>query len=289
MPVPDPVPDRFLLGEAVVVPRHRTIRVGDREARVEFLAMQVLLVLVGRVGTVVTKDEILAAVWNDRFVGPEVVTVAISQLRKALGDTPREPVFIETIPRVGYRLLSPVEVTSDAPRATPDGGASPVPPPEENGAPAAQRQPAGWRRLVVGAALALALVVVGWRWLPQPAPSVGVAIQVDAFQNLTGDATLDPMTADLRDGLLTVLSREPRIRAFEPGSAPGDGHLPFRLSGSLRGDRGRVRVMLHATDLRSREILWSKAFTGSDVEALTEDISYSFRKGALPRLLDARD
>ena len=53
-----------------------------------------------------TKDEIIKAVWGDGFFSEEVLTVAVSTLRKALGDNPQNPKYIKTIPRFGYRMLS---------------------------------------------------------------------------------------------------------------------------------------------------------------------------------------
>jgi DNA-binding winged helix-turn-helix (wHTH) protein len=58
-------------------------------------------------GMLLTKDALLDAVWGHQFVSESVLKTAISDLRNALGDNPREPRFIETVPRRGYRFIAP--------------------------------------------------------------------------------------------------------------------------------------------------------------------------------------
>ena len=55
-----------------------------------------------------TRDELLDAVWGETIVGEEALTRAISELRRALGDDPREPRYVETIRKGGYRLAAAV-------------------------------------------------------------------------------------------------------------------------------------------------------------------------------------
>src|SRR5215213_4086365 len=67
----------------------------------------ILLLLVGRHGELVTKEELIARVWSDRVVEENNLTVSISALRKALGQTSggrRE--YIETVPKYGYRFVA---------------------------------------------------------------------------------------------------------------------------------------------------------------------------------------
>ena len=87
-------------------------------------AFDVLHYLVTHPDRLVTKDELLDAVWPETTVTDTVLRVAIGILRKVLGDTAQTPRFIATVPRRGYRFLAPVEErTSAAP-----GLAEPVPP-----------------------------------------------------------------------------------------------------------------------------------------------------------------
>ena len=105
---------RFLVGEWRVDPSLNLIENGDTR-RLEPRVMEVLVFFAQHPNEVLSKDEILEAVWAGDFVGEEALTYSISELRKALGDTARDPSYIETIPRRGYRLIAPVSFSEKEP------------------------------------------------------------------------------------------------------------------------------------------------------------------------------
>jgi DNA-binding winged helix-turn-helix (wHTH) protein len=70
--------------------------------------LAVLSYLVTHPDRLVTKDELLQAVWPETAISDAVVRVAIGTLRKMLGDTLQTPRYIATVPRHGYRFLAPV-------------------------------------------------------------------------------------------------------------------------------------------------------------------------------------
>ena len=71
-------------------------------------AFALLQFLTGQAGRLVSKQELLGAVWPGVFVGDDVLKSTIRELRKALGDHSSEPRFIETAHRRGYRFMAPV-------------------------------------------------------------------------------------------------------------------------------------------------------------------------------------
>jgi len=71
-------------------------------------AFAVLCYLVDHAGRLITQDELLDAVWPDTFVQPEVLKYQIADIRSILGDCPKKPLFIETLPRRGYRFVAKV-------------------------------------------------------------------------------------------------------------------------------------------------------------------------------------
>ena len=74
-----------------------------------------LCYLVERNGQLVTKDELLDAVWRNRCVGEAVLKVCINELRQVLGDNAQAPTYLNTIPRRGYRFLAAVtEIRAEA-------------------------------------------------------------------------------------------------------------------------------------------------------------------------------
>lgn len=83
-------------------------------------AYEVLRCLCRRAGQLVTKQALLDAVWPDTHVSEAVLTVAIAQLREALGDDARRPRCIETAHRRGYRWIGPIAIARDLPEPGPD-------------------------------------------------------------------------------------------------------------------------------------------------------------------------
>lgn len=100
----------FRLGEWVVRRQLNTIENGGEVRTIEPKVMEVLAYLAQHAGEVIPKERILQAVWPDTFVSDEVLTYSISELRKAFDDDAKNPRFIQTIPRRGYRLIAPVRV-----------------------------------------------------------------------------------------------------------------------------------------------------------------------------------
>src|SRR5918911_1245412 len=71
-------------------------------------AFETLVVLVARGGHLVEKDELLKEVWPDSFVEEGSLARNVHELRKALGEGPSENLYIETVPKRGYRFVAPV-------------------------------------------------------------------------------------------------------------------------------------------------------------------------------------
>ena len=90
-------------------------------------AFAVLSYLVEHAGRLVTQNELLDAVWPDTFVQPEVLKYQIADIRSTLGDDPKNPVFIETLPRRGYQFIAAVHdgaaAEPEASSVTGSGGA----------------------------------------------------------------------------------------------------------------------------------------------------------------------
>jgi DNA-binding winged helix-turn-helix (wHTH) protein len=80
---------------------------------VEPKAFRVLLYFLRNPGRLIPKDEILSSVWNDTAVSDNSLTRSIAQLRRVLGDDSREPLYILTVPTVGYRFLCDVGAEED--------------------------------------------------------------------------------------------------------------------------------------------------------------------------------
>jgi len=104
----------FRIGEWLIEPSLNRLSKGDSTIQLELKVMDVLVCLAERAGEVLTRQEIVDRVWATEFISDNTLTHAITEIRNALGDDARNPSFIETIHRRGYRLIAPVEpVPSD--------------------------------------------------------------------------------------------------------------------------------------------------------------------------------
>lgn len=145
-------------------------------------AFAVLCHLAQRPGQLVTKDDLLDAVWGHRFVSESVLKTAINAIRAAVGDDAREPRVVETVPRRGYRFIATLESTA-APAAAvlaPPAGSRTEQPEVEDDAPWVGRDGAlarlgEWLDAVSSPAGGRQLVLVGGE------AGIGKSMLVDRF------------------------------------------------------------------------------------------------------------
>lgn len=108
----------YRVGDWIVHPSVNTIECDGEAVHLEPKVMQVLSTLAADAGEVVTREQLRNAIWRDVFVGEDVLIRAISELRRAFADDPKNPHTIQTIPRVGYRLIAMVsEIAKEPPVA----------------------------------------------------------------------------------------------------------------------------------------------------------------------------
>lgn len=102
----------FHVGTCLVEPDLNQIAGKEGAIRIEPKSMKVLLCLAEQPGRVVTRQELLGRVWEGTIVEENTLSRCVSQLRKAFGDSARQPRFIETIPKTGYRLIATITAAS---------------------------------------------------------------------------------------------------------------------------------------------------------------------------------
>ncbi|HUN62148.1 MAG TPA: winged helix-turn-helix domain-containing protein [Candidatus Sulfotelmatobacter sp.] len=179
---------------------------GDERVSLTPKAFDVLRYLVERAGRLVTQDELLESLWTETYVNQEVLRKYILEIRKALGDKPDNPEFIETITKRGYRFIA--TVTEEDPAAAPILSNSEfgkdilhrdlkrISPDTTSGKVEAPTRRARKSTLQWAAAVILVILVgaVAFAWLryPQPPP------RVTAITQLTRDGI--PKIGVLTDG-----------------------------------------------------------------------------------------
>ena len=98
----------YRIGDWLIHPGINSMECGGETVHLEPKVMQVLLTLASEAGEVVTREHLRNAVWPDVFVGEDVLIRAISEIRRAFSDDPRDSRVIQTVPKVGYRLIASV-------------------------------------------------------------------------------------------------------------------------------------------------------------------------------------
>jgi TolB-like protein/DNA-binding winged helix-turn-helix (wHTH) protein len=196
------------MGDWRVDPAAGQISKGDEIVRVEARTMRLLVCLAERAGEVVSIDDLLEQAWPGVIVTPDSVYQGIAALRRYLADDPKEPAYIATVPRLGYRMVARVAPWTDA------APAEPVPAPEAtNAGPDDERRNAGARPLYaawsVVAALAAAIVLLlaysgfgnrgsATRHAPPPPSSVAVLPFLDlTTQEMNEEYFADGLTEEL--------------------------------------------------------------------------------------------
>src|SRR5271170_6149203 len=107
------------IGAWCVNPTSGQISRAGETVRIEARTMRLLLCLAERAGEVVSVEELLDQVWSGVVVTPDSVYQAVASLRRLLGDDARQPEYIATVPRLGYRMVAPVSPWVDDPRVAP--------------------------------------------------------------------------------------------------------------------------------------------------------------------------
>ncbi|MBL8300587.1 MAG: PD40 domain-containing protein [Rhodanobacteraceae bacterium] len=100
------LPARFRLGDWLVDTANHELVAEARRVRLQPRQMQLLLRLAREPETVVRREQLLGDVWEGRYVNDEALSRTIAELRQLLADDPRTPRYIETVPKLGYRLIA---------------------------------------------------------------------------------------------------------------------------------------------------------------------------------------
>ena len=275
------------------------LRKDGRLVPLEPQPMRVLAALLARAGALVSHDDLKQAIWGpDTYVDFERgLAYCLSQVRAALGDSGRNPRFVETVPRRGYRFIAPVH-SPEASAAT-HATAPPAPVPARRSA--RWRRPAVW---AIPAALAVVLALAaGWMMRPARPASGPTIVAVSIFDNETGLPELDRRIAGLSDvvvvdlaqlaparlaivGNAAVLRRPRNIRDLRAVAA--GVRADYVLLGQLqRGDTG-YRFITHFIRLSDETHLKANrlAFADGDLSQLEASVLAEFRRAVHQYVLD---
>lgn len=253
--------------------------------RVEARTLMLLLYLAGRAGEVVSIDDLLSHVWSGVVVTPDSVYQAVGSLRRILGDDPKEPRYIATVPRLGYRMVARVAPWLEEPAV-------------ELTAPVAvgnRSRRARWPAvlaLVAVACLAVlaALLLNGRTPANQPPKSVAVL----AFLDLTTQTMSEEYFADgMTEALIDKLSKVPDLHVPPPtssfyfkgkratvGEIARSLGVAYLLDGSVRKSDSTLRISARLVRAADGYVVWSETYDRPEGDKLwiQEDIANEVSK-----------
>jgi DNA-binding winged helix-turn-helix (wHTH) protein/TolB-like protein len=234
----------FRIGDYVVDPARNRVTGPSGEVALQPKVVDVLCALAERPGVVLSRVDLIDRVWGKEFGADESLTRAISQLRKAFGDTREVPQVIETISKRGYRLMVAPVAAGDA--------------------PVSRRVPP--RKILLAGILVLAMSIAAGALIlrsrpeepPARADRTGIVVTVEPFSS--DDRALP--VAGFADDLSAELARSPLIRARSGGvpEQAGAGTLQYRLSGEVHHIGDKLRIALRLADAASGEVVWGETF-----------------------------
>jgi TolB-like protein/DNA-binding winged helix-turn-helix (wHTH) protein/Flp pilus assembly protein TadD len=275
------------------------VRKHGRRLHLQDQPFRVLCLLLARPGELVTREELRAQVWGaDHFVDFEHgLNKAISKLREALGDDRETPLYIETLPRRGYRFIAPTTLGAASAEGS-DSHAAPATAAEERvgGSSRRRRRIRGAAILALGLFLSLAAVV--WRSLDRGRGTVPAAhaaavapihsLAVLPLQSLSSDPSQEYFTDGMTDELITDLGEMGALRVISRTSAmqyrqttkslPQIGRelgADAIVEGTVFSAGGRVRITAQLIDARTDRHLWAHEYERPlrDVLDLQDDVA----------------
>jgi TolB-like protein/DNA-binding winged helix-turn-helix (wHTH) protein/Flp pilus assembly protein TadD len=271
-------------------------RAGHR-LRLERKPMELLILLTGKQGQLVNREEIIEKIWGKGFFfdSENGINNAIRKIRSALNDNAEHPLFVETSLGKGYRFIAPVERVLE-PVCSPatEQGTLESPAPR-------------WRHLwvlalgvtaVIAVALALNIASIRrWR-LPRGVPPIR-SIAVLPLENLSGDAGQEYFADGMTDALITDLAQISSLRVISRTSAmhykgsrqplpeiARELNVDAVVEGSVIRSGNHVRITAQLLEARSDRHLWARTYDRnvSEILSLQQDVADSIVSEIQPRL-----
>ena len=260
----------------------------DRKLRLRPQPFQLLYILLEHGSEVVTRNELRQALWpSDTYVDFENgLNTSVKELRAALGDSATEPRYIQTLPRLGYRIMVPVHINGSSSRV-----ATGEAPEAERGDSSGKITPAlpilplpanrGWRVfLTVSIVLLVVFAASGFflwsraRSRTQPS-NQRLMLAVLPFQNLTGDTSQEYLSDGLTEEMIAQLGHvEPdhlgviartSVMHYKNKEEPlaqiaRELGVQYVLEGSVRRDSNKVRITAQLVQMRDQTPVWTEQY-----------------------------
>jgi TolB-like protein/DNA-binding winged helix-turn-helix (wHTH) protein/cytochrome c-type biogenesis protein CcmH/NrfG len=312
---PHPMSTIYRFGEFLLDPWRHTLSRADSPIFLTPKAFDVLVYLVQNPNRLVSKEELLQAVWQDTFVEAGNLTQYISHLRKALGDNAEDARWIVTIARMGYQFAGDVAVSDEAAPARRVAGQVPVSEGLQTYAPPASyvpkivvaaNRPRPWRtRVVVASSIFMLALAAYLSWhhfrSPELSGTQKIRLAVLPFENLTGDPNKEYLADGLTEQMISQLGRlnPQQLKVIARTSVMGYKHSAVRLDqigrdlsveyvleNSLRESGDHMRLTAQLVQVKDQTHLWSQDYDypEKDILNVEDDVAKSVARQIQVRL-----
>ena len=295
---------KFRIGEWCIEPDQGTMTRNGATTRLELRAMRLLICLAEGRGQVVSVEDLINRVWGGVSVSPDSVYQAITALRRQLGADPLKPAYIETVPRLGYRLIAENSQCVDEPK---NGMTQPL---RESATSDSETGVGhrGTRRILWTMAIVAILGVFGFvlhaklssekrssAALVRPGAAVGVVPFLDLTEGMRDEEFADGITEEIID----KLSKTPGVQVpsatssfYYKGKGLSVGDIArglkvnYLLDGSVRKSNGRVRIAARLLRADSSYVIWTNTYDRPmrDLIMVQDDIASEVVKALGPTL-----
>jgi TolB-like protein/DNA-binding winged helix-turn-helix (wHTH) protein/tetratricopeptide (TPR) repeat protein len=275
----------FHLGDWRVEPRLNAVSRNGTTFRLQPKIMEVLVCLAQHAGEPVSKENLLGSVWPGTFVTDDVLTRAISELRRVFEDDAQQPHFIQTIPKRGYRLVVPV-------RRVPEAQTTPPAVQPDASRRSGRKRMAVFSASALTALLLIVLISNAVRGRSQHrAGASGVSIHSIAvlpLQNLSADPAQEYFSDGLTDALITDLAQTGSLKVISRTSSmqykqtrkslpeiARELNVDGIVEGTVQRSGDRVRITAQLIEGSADKHVWANSYERNirDVFALEQEVA----------------
>lgn len=251
---------------------------------IEPKVMSLLQLLANHAGEVLSRQELEEKLWPDSIVGYDALSKAITKLREALGDDKKQPIYIQTISKKGYRLIAPVQwekVQWVKAQGEKEEWEKQDPPPLIKHS--SSKNPAPWIWGMAFAVIIIALLILWWpkqprdpRFYLELGNNLSIkqrpVLAIMPFRNISGQANQAFLAQGITSDLITDLSvvsnlwlvntqaLAPYKEGLNPDEARNKFNADYILSGDIIRSQNQIKVNVHLLDAKHSKVVWADRF-----------------------------
>jgi TolB-like protein/DNA-binding winged helix-turn-helix (wHTH) protein/tetratricopeptide (TPR) repeat protein len=298
------------IGEWRVDAAREQISKDGKTIKLERRSMQLLLCLAEHAGQILSVDQLLDRVWVGVVVTPDSVYQAVASLRRTLGDDPKKPTYISSIPRRGYSLVAPVAPWNDPPEPTSNDSPTVAVDQAPTAVGLSKTRSPGWR-VAIATCCAAVVLSLGYLWVEKqplldplgkttrstplrradtsaqktiPEKSIAVLPFVDLSEKKDQEYFADGMAEEIIDRLVRIpdLRVPARTSSFyfkgtstKVADIAAELGVANVLEGSVRSSGNRVRVVAQLVRADNGYQVWSQSYDRElrDIFAVQDEIA----------------